>query len=50
MSMIAGVGACKAELCSHNKALECTMPNVVIGVHNNHADCMSFSQRVPAGM
>lgn len=44
MSMIAGVGACKVEACSHNQALECTMQNVQIGAHNSHADCMSFSQ------
>ena len=45
MSMIAGVGACKVESCSHNQALECTMQNVQMGSHNSHADCMSFSQR-----
>jgi hypothetical protein len=45
LNMIAGVGACKVDSCSHNQALECTMQNVQMGSHNNHADCMSFSVR-----
>jgi hypothetical protein len=43
--MQAGVGACKVSGCSHNSDLECTAGSIMVGIHNNHPDCMTFAAR-----
>lgn len=45
LGIIAGVGACKADNCKFNSALECTASTILVGMHSNHADCKTFSAR-----
>ncbi len=41
-NVIAGVGACKVQDCTHNKMLECTAKSVSIKLHAQHADCATY--------
>lgn len=43
--MKGGVGACKMTDCSHNTELECTAGTIMVGKHNSHPDCMTYSAR-----
>lgn len=43
--IMGGVGACKSDTCTFNKALECTASSINVGMHKNHADCLTFSAR-----
>ena len=43
--MKGGVGACKVANCSHNSELECTAGTIMVGMHNDHPDCMTYSAR-----
>ena len=43
--MVGGVGACKVESCSFNKALECTAQSISVGLHQGHPDCRTFKSR-----
>jgi hypothetical protein len=38
----AGVGACKEDCCKYNEKLACHAPGISVGLHSNHADCMTF--------
>ncbi|MBE0599588.1 MAG: DUF1540 domain-containing protein [Desulfuromonadales bacterium] len=44
-SATAGVGACKAAECEYNADLECTAPNIEVGMQGNEADCLTFNSR-----
>jgi hypothetical protein len=37
-----GVGACKVEVCRHNRELECEAPSIRLELHDLHADCATF--------
>jgi hypothetical protein len=39
------VGACKESDCFFNKSLECSAPGIDVGLHENHADCITFRPR-----
>ncbi len=39
------VGACKADGCRFNTNLECSAQTIVVGSHQGHADCMTFSRK-----
>jgi hypothetical protein len=39
------VGACKADGCKFNTDLECSAKNISVGLHQGHADCMTFSAK-----
>jgi hypothetical protein len=39
----AGVGACKVSSCRYNDDLECSASGVRVGIHQGHADCVTFS-------
>jgi hypothetical protein len=41
----AGVGACKVTACLHNTEYECGAPEIRVGVHESHADCLTFEAR-----
>lgn len=43
--VIGGVGACKVDICKFNQALECTAQNIVVGLHQGHADCQTFKKK-----
>jgi hypothetical protein len=45
LDMVGGVGACKAESCTHNQDFECSMPTIRVGQHEGHPDCLTFSQK-----
>jgi hypothetical protein len=40
-----GVGACHVASCRFNQSLECHARGIEVGLHANHADCDTFSQR-----
>jgi hypothetical protein len=40
----AGVGACKVEVCRHNRDLECEAPSIRLEQHSSHADCATFER------
>lgn len=40
----AGVGACKVEVCRHNRELECAAPVINVQRHSEHADCVTFER------
>lgn len=44
-SHTAGVGACKVTVCRYNADLECSAEAIRVSVHDNHADCVTFSPR-----
>jgi hypothetical protein len=44
-SQQAGVGACKVTACRYNSDLECSAETIHVGVHDKHADCMTFTAR-----
>jgi hypothetical protein len=39
------VGACKVTACRHNSDLECSAETIHVGMHDKHADCMTFTPR-----
>lgn len=39
------IGACKVQVCTFNNNLECNAPNIHVGHHSGHADCMTFRPR-----
>lgn len=41
----AGVGACKVDDCKFNMSLECSAPDIKVGLHHGHADCKTFSMK-----
>ena len=41
----AGVGACKMSGCRHNRDFECEAPSIHVGMHADHADCLTFEAR-----
>ena len=41
----AGVGACKVTACRYNSDLECSAEAIRVGIHDSHADCMTFTTR-----
>ena len=41
----AGVGACKVTACRYNSDLECSAEAILVGIHDRHADCMTFTPR-----
>ena len=41
----AGVGACKVEVCRHNKDLECTAASIRVEVRGDEGECGTFEQR-----
>ena len=43
--VLAHVGACQRDECSHNSALECHAPAVRIGAGQDLADCLTFAPR-----
>ncbi len=43
--LIAQVGACMANSCSHNEALRCTADGIQVGRHDTHADCKTYRLR-----
>ena len=43
--MTGAVGACKVEPCTYNKSLECSAPGIKVGLHEGHADCVTFQRR-----
>lgn len=43
--VIGAVGACKEGGCRFNKAFECTASGIKVGMHEGHAECMSFTKR-----
>jgi hypothetical protein len=43
--LMAGVGACKAADCDYNQKLECTAPNINVGMKGQEADCLTFKTR-----
>jgi len=42
---IAGVGACRADVCMYNESFECQAPNIVIDHGQDQADCITFRRR-----
>lgn len=45
MDMTGGVGACKEDNCKFNTALECSASGIHVGMHEGHAECMTFAKR-----
>ncbi len=45
LDVTAGVGACKMNDCSFNEELECSAPNIKVGMKNGNADCLTFKKR-----
>lgn len=43
--LIGGVGACREQNCSFNKALECSAPSISVAPHSGHGDCRTFQAR-----
>ena len=43
--LIAQVGACKADTCTHNVDLRCTAQAIQVGHHQRHADCQTYESR-----
>ena len=41
----AGVGACKVEVCKHNRDLECTASSIRVDVNDDQVECETFEQR-----
>ncbi|NUP05188.1 MAG: DUF1540 domain-containing protein [Polyangiaceae bacterium] len=41
---IAGVGACKVASCEHNRLYECNARAIRVGLHQGHADCLTFAR------
>ena len=41
--MTAGVGACQIANCKYNRNLECTASGIHVGMHSEHADCITFA-------
>lgn len=39
------VGACKIDSCKFNRSLECSAKDIMVGLHQGHADCKTFSAR-----
>lgn len=39
----AGVGACKVEICMHNKDLECSATSIQVGHAGSEAKCLTFT-------
>lgn len=39
----AGVGACKVNSCTHNDMFECMAKGIHVKMHENHAECMTFT-------
>lgn len=42
---VAGVGACRVDVCKYNDSFECQAPNIVVDHGPDKADCMTFEQR-----
>ena len=40
--VIAGVGACKVQLCGFNKASGCSARGIRVILHDKHADCATY--------
>lgn len=40
--VIAHVGACQRDDCTHNSHLECTAPSVRVGAGHDLADCLTY--------
>ncbi len=43
--LIAGIGACKMEICKFNDDLECVAENIQVGMAGHNANCMTFAAR-----
>jgi hypothetical protein len=41
----AGVGACKVSACRYNQDYECAAEAIRVGLHQDHADCLTFTTR-----
>jgi hypothetical protein len=44
-STTAGVGACKVTGCRYNSDFECSAETIRVGLHDTHADCLTFVSR-----
>jgi hypothetical protein len=44
-SSSAGVGACKVTGCRYNSDFECSAETIRVGLHDAHADCLTFVSR-----
>lgn len=44
--MNGSVGACKVANCNFNQSLVCSAEAIHIGVHDNHAECDTFSPKM----
>lgn len=42
VSAHSGVGACKVSDCRHNEDYLCHAESIELGVHSDHADCITF--------
>jgi len=42
MSAIAGVGACRVDICRFNQDLECTAAKIAVAMHSDCPDCATF--------
>jgi hypothetical protein len=42
---VGSVGACKDEECNFNQMFECTAENINVGMHQDHAECDTFTIR-----
>ena len=45
LDVVAHVGACQRDDCTHNSALECTAPAVRVGAGHDLADCLTYDHR-----
>lgn len=45
MDVMGSVGACKEEGCKFNRAFECSASGIHVGLHEGHAECMTFAKR-----
>ncbi|MBN1411876.1 MAG: DUF1540 domain-containing protein [Spirochaetales bacterium] len=42
-AILAKVGICNSIDCRYNNLLQCTASGIKVGVHLNHADCLTFT-------
>lgn len=45
MDVTGGVGACRKSDCMYNESLECHANGIHVMVHQEHADCITFSAK-----
>ena len=43
--IIGGVGACREGDCKFNKSFECAAGSIFIGMHDDHAECKTYTKR-----